>query len=120
MVRYSLVILLITLVSVATAQQIASFDVTLNKPTNGLQVPVSVNLDEVTFVHDSTLSLVEVIGNKTIPVPFQVQQQDHRVLYWLVNPGKGTVQKHLYRLIKAKPGKFSEISAVDNDGSLTF
>src|SRR5690348_2545003 len=102
MIRYCLLFLLVAFVSVATAQQVASFEITLNKPANGLQVPVSVNLDEVTFVYDSTLSLVEVVGNKTIPVPFQVQQQDHRILYWMVDPGKGADQKHLYRLIKAK------------------
>jgi hypothetical protein len=107
-------------VSFASAQTIASFEITLNKPANGLQVPVSVNLDDVTFIYDSTLSLVEVVGNKTIPIPFQIQQQDHRILYWLADPGKGGVQKHLYRLLKAKPGKFAEIDALDKDGSLTF
>ncbi|HET9279376.1 MAG TPA: hypothetical protein VFN95_14370, partial [Flavitalea sp.] len=44
----------------SNAQKLAAFEVELPKSTNGLDVPTSVNLDQVSFVADSLLALVEV------------------------------------------------------------
>src|ERR1044071_9947085 len=70
----------------ASAQRVATFEVNLDRPANGLSIPASVNLDDVTFLSDSILSLVEVIDNvRTTPVPFQIQQGDHRTITWNIN-----------------------------------
>ena len=74
-----------TICIISSAQKIATFELQLPFATNGLDVPVSINLDEVTFIADSSLSLMEVRGNKSVPVPFQVSEEQHRILSWLVN-----------------------------------
>ena len=52
------------------AQTIASFKINLQHPTNGVDVPVSVNLDNLTFESDSSISLVEMDGKKRKTIPF--------------------------------------------------
>lgn len=101
-----------------SAQTIAGFKVLLPKATNGLAIPASVNLDEITFLADSSLALLEIDGNRKNPVPFQIKQEGHRVLYWSVKP---TSEKEVsYELIRATPQKFPEIMTVGNDSSFTI
>lgn len=101
-----------------SAQTIAGFKVSLPKATNGLAIPASVNLDEITFLADSSLALLEIDGSRKNPVPFQIKQEGHRVLYWSVKP---TAEKEVsYELIRAKPQKFPEIMTVRNDSSFTI
>jgi hypothetical protein len=120
MIRNKLFIVLFFLISIAgAAQTVARFEVELSRPANGLEIPLSVNLDEVTFLSDSLLSLVEIQGNKKIPVPFQINQGDHRIIYWMVRPGNKQV-KHVYQLIKMAPGQFNNVMATQSDSSITF
>ena len=58
------------------AQQIASFNIKLDKINNLVGVPMSINLDELSHVADSALALYEVQGNKQVPIPFQIRQED--------------------------------------------
>ena len=116
--RIILFFLFSSLFSISKAQTIANFEVNLPKPTQGLAVPASVNLDEISFLPDSVISLVEVQGNKKTPVPFQIKQETHRILYWQITDASLT--KHLYELIKSVPRQFEEIRAVAHDGQLTF
>ena len=93
------------------AQKIAGFEISL-KPPHTLSAPASINLDEITFLHDSVLTLVEVTGNKRTPVAYQIQNNNHRTLHWLVEPGKG---KHVYELVKSKASNNSRVNAkMDN------
>src|SRR5436190_1048525 len=69
------------------AQKIASFDVELSKPAAGLEIPVNINLNGITFIKDSSLSLIEINGNKKTSVPFQIRQDEQRMLYWIIKPG---------------------------------
>ena len=50
--------------SYSNAQKLATFEIDVTKPMNGIHVPAAVNLDEVSFVPDSLLVLVEVTGAK--------------------------------------------------------
>lgn len=115
----STVVLYITCTS-SYAQPIASFEVPLSKAVNGIEIPVSINLDEITFMPDSTLSLIEIQGNKKIPTAFQISQGKQRNLSWLVIPGNETVKKRTYQLMKGTPGTFDHINAISNDGALTI
>ena len=56
-----------------SAQQIASFSVKLDKTTNLVDVPVSINLDELSYVADSALALFEVQGQRQVPIAFQIK-----------------------------------------------
>ena len=62
--RFNLIIFLLVLVSNTYAQKIATLEVDLNKATNGLAIPASVDLDKLTYNSDSSLSLIELDGNK--------------------------------------------------------
>lgn len=101
-------------------QKIAGFEVELIKPTNGLEVPASVNLDQVSFVPDSLLTLVEVIGSKRTPVGFQITQGKNRVLHWMIIPSNDGGRKRVFELIKDRPSSFDRINAMMKDGSLTI
>jgi hypothetical protein len=99
---------------VSYSQRIATLEVDLAKSTFGLDVPVSINLDEVTYVSDTILNLVQVRGNERIAVPFQIELGEPRRLFWLVNTD--TPGKHIYELIKAKPSQTPEVIATVVDG----
>src|SRR5215831_15060109 len=120
MLRGIFLFLFITSLLNLQGQPIATIEVSLSRATNGVEVPVSVDLDNITFTKDSALTLVELQGNKEVPVPFQVFQQDHRYLYWLVNPGKEGSQKRVYRLVKGTAHDFGQITATESAGALTI
>src|SRR5688572_25883327 len=102
------------------AQKIATFEVELPAATSGLAMPVSVDLDKVTFIADSALSLVEVTGGKSTAIPFQIEQGDHRILNWTVTNIASNVKKRTYQLIKGIPVHSNSIKAVNDDGALTI
>lgn len=68
-----------------SAQKIASLKVSLDKTPVGLSLPVAANLDDITFVADSMLSLVQVRGKERVAVPFQIESRSGRKLIWMVN-----------------------------------
>lgn len=80
------------------AQKIASFEINL-KQINGIAAPASLNLDEISFLPDSAISLVEINGGKKTPVAYQI---DHttgpRMLHWIVAAGK---EKQTYELVNS-------------------
>lgn len=101
------------------AQRIATLEVALTKPTNGLQVPAKVDLDAITFLSDSALSLVEVQGSKRIPIAFQIENRENRALHWMVNSENDKIKKRTYELIKGNPIKSSNsVNATMNDGTI--
>jgi hypothetical protein len=101
------------------AQQIATLEVELTKPTNGIQVPAKIDLDAITFLSDTELSLVEVHGTKRTPVPFQVDSRENRILYWMVNAENDKIKKHTYELVKGTPAQNSNlIAATMEDGTI--
>ncbi len=104
--------------SLCFAQTIAKFEVELPKAMNGIAVPASINLDEITFLSDSALSLVETQPGKQIPIPFQIKQGEPRILYWLIPDSKQ--KKHSYELINVAQKKFPEIIADIKGSALTF
>jgi hypothetical protein len=107
--------------SIANAQKIATLEIDLKKENQGLAMPVSVQLDKITFLPDSMISLVEVKGANRIPVPYQLENRGQRILYWLVTPETGKSAKRVFELIKAAPEKMgSPMKTVTKDGALTI
>jgi Methane oxygenase PmoA len=112
--------LLLTGTIFSSAQKIASFEVELTSPTNGIEIPTSVSLDNISFVPDSLLTLVEVSGANRTPIPFQITQSKNRVIHWIILPRNDANKKRVYELVKGKPSNFDQMRAVMNDGSLTI
>src|SRR5437867_5203609 len=120
MVRSFLLLAFCVITSVCIAQKIATLEVELSQPTNGLSVPVKINLDEITLLPDSVLSLAEVQGAKKTPVPYQVENGDHRSLYWIIETDNN-VKKHVYELTKGSGSKNANtIKTKVEDGTLTI
>ena len=69
---------LFIIVNTTYAQSIATLEV---KPPhyNGLEIPVQVNLDAITFLPDSVLQLVEIKGKSKIPVAYQIEHNEQRI-----------------------------------------
>src|SRR5690349_6318644 len=81
---------------VSVAQPLAVLEVDLSASA-GTDIPVSVSLENFSVLPDSVLSLVEIQGNKTTPVPFQIRQGEQRTLHWIAKSG---AQKRNYHILK--------------------
>jgi hypothetical protein len=112
--------------------QHAFITVALPAATNGLDIPVRVNMDGQRFGEDSSWALYEIREHHWLPVPFQVEKGDHRWLYWMVKGLPASKDRLTYELVyggasrKPAPGipaaipPPGEIVADKNDSSLTF
>jgi hypothetical protein len=100
------------------SQKIASLEVRLSQPAFGIYIPVSVDLDDITFVPDSVLNLYEIKGKSRIAVPFQIEQGEQRRLHWMISSGKEANEKHLYELVREKADQRPSVIATTTDGIL--
>ena len=107
----------IAAICAANAQALARLQANLSRPSQDLEIPVTTDLDAITFLSDSALQLVTIPGNQ--PVPFQVEQNEHRILHWLVEPT--TAKTVVYELVQ-KPAahQANTMHAVARDGELTL
>ena len=115
-----LLIVCIAAGSFSYGQRIATLEVDLPSATNGLEIPVSVNLDEITYVPDTVLSLFEIKGKVRTAVPFQIDQAGSRLLCWNVTTGTGKGEHHVFELVKAQAEQTPWISATARDGALVI
>jgi Methane oxygenase PmoA len=97
-----------------SAQKITTFEVETPLATQNVYVPMSVNLDNITFLPESELTLVE----NNIAIPFQIKQGENRVLHWLIQPNQQ--KKRTFQLNKGKSPVFNTIKATTNNGELTI
>jgi hypothetical protein len=103
------------------AQKIASLEVNLIKAAYGLNIPLSINLDEVTYLSDTLLVLYEVKDKGKTTVPFQIEPGDPRKLTWMVATGTGSAgEKHMYELVQGRANQKEVIRASVNDGALVI
>jgi hypothetical protein len=100
-------------------QKLATFEVDLTNHSI-LSEPIRIDLDAVTTLSDSIITLVEVLGNKTAVIPFQIDQDDHRTLYWFVSPDTKGSTKRIFQLLKTVEHNTStnSVSVVKLDGAL--
>lgn len=104
-----------------TAQKISNLEVILDKSTEGLEIPVSVSLDDITLLPDSVISLTEVNGASRNPVAFQVEAGNPRILHWIVIPyGNKPGEKHTYEVVKKTVRQKSLAEALTDNGELTI
>ena len=80
--------LLTVIMQVGLSQKIASIEVEFQETTQGVAIPVSIDLDGITYVSDTLLNLYLISGGGRIPVLFQVEPGASRRLNWIVPAGK--------------------------------
>ncbi|MCC6288151.1 MAG: PmoA family protein [Chitinophagaceae bacterium] len=111
-----IILLLFCQLSPAGAQVIARF--TLNV-TNTLSSPVSIYLDDITTLPDSALFLREVSGSNFITVPSQIENAQHRFLWWIVKHSGNS--KRVFELCKSNSNQLKQEHALSisaKDGSI--
>ena len=112
--------LFINFVQHSTAQKIAGFVVDLPNG-NILDVPVSLHLDALTSLPDSTILLIEITGAKRVPVPYQIENSSQRILHFLIPQSSSDTKKRSFELIRGKPAGVEKKVWVENsDGALTI
>jgi hypothetical protein len=104
---------------ISSAQMLSGFEVALPKETNGIDVPLTINLADLKMDPSASFSLEEVRENKKIPVPFQLNKEENTLNFIVKQPGEQE-KKRRYQLVKKAPGKFNEITADDKEGMLTI
>lgn len=83
--------------------------------------PVSCALDDIPFLPDSSLQLVEVKGREKVNVPFQVEQGYHRRIWWILSGTSAPGTQREFELVKGDGGGrtgAAVIQAVDRQGTL--
>jgi hypothetical protein len=100
------------------SQKIATLEILLDKPASGLEIPVSMSLDEVTLLPDSLISLFEITGKVKTPVPFQIEAGYPRKLSWSVLAGEKAGEKHVYELTRGKADQKITAEATVKDGAV--
>jgi hypothetical protein len=115
------VILLCITICFSHAQKLATLEVVLPAPAHGIEIPVSTNLDAITFMHDSVLTLVEVQGAQRQSIPFQIQPGGHRTLHWILRPAGDPKKKYVFELLQGShEPRSSHVTATRKDGALTI
>jgi hypothetical protein len=99
-------------------QKIATLEVVLPKPTYGTDVPVNIDLTELTYLSDTLLTLVEIKGGERRKVPFQIEQGEHRRLHWVVNSDDKTAGRLSFELMESKTTQTKNVTASVNDTTL--
>ncbi|MDP4224227.1 MAG: PmoA family protein [Bacteroidota bacterium] len=120
-IKGSVVIILFFLINPAIySQKIATLEVMLDKPASGLNIPVSINLDEVTWLSDTLLVLYEVRDGKQNIVPYQIEPGVPRKLTWMVAAGTTAGEKHKFELARGMAMQPETIAATSKDGALVI
>lgn len=78
---------------------------------SSMSAPASVNLDELTSLPASQLSLKEINGANKNEIPFQVENGNRRYLWWMIQQGKPG--KHIYELSQKPAGTGKESNAIN-------
>lgn len=112
-------IVLLSAFSVASAQKIAVLEVLQKMDNQSLDMPISIQLDKITYLPDSMIRLVEVKNSKRIPVAYQIENKGQRILYWILKQEQGAAAKRIFELEKGTPFKIADhIKTVTKNGAL--
>lgn len=105
----------------SAAQNLANLEIVLTKGSVGTDIPVYINLDEITLLPDTSLSLWEVKGNKRLPIAYQIENKGRRMLYWMISNSESGPEKRIFELVKGAPLKYADhIRSVAAEGFLNI
>lgn len=116
--KTALLFVFIIIAAASRSQKIATLEITLDKPSSGLEIPVSMALDDVTMLPDSVITLSEVTRTGKVSVPFQIEAGYPRRLTWMVQPVGKPGENHVYELAKGRADQKLYAEATVKDGSV--
>jgi len=102
------------------SQKIASFEANIPAGTSGVDMPVSIDLNDITYLSDTLLSLYEIKGGTRVEIPFQVEQGESRKLYWIITTGDRSSGMYVFELISGKTKQYDQVEATQKNGLLTI
>ena len=115
-----LILFLLVINLTASAQVIATL--TMETGNSETAIPVSINLDQYTFLSADSILLNEITGNSTNKINFQVSFQNTRILNWIIQPKKGQT-KRVFQLIKPSAFIYENnggMMAINKNGAISF
>lgn len=105
---------------VCFSQRIAALTIELSDTEHKSDIPVNVDLDEITFIPDSMLSLFEARDSDFVPVPFQIEPGERRRLHWIIEAEATDENTRCYELIRKKSFHPAVVKADLENGCLTI
>ena len=114
------VIILTFLNSSLYSQRIATLEVNLRPSSASTEFPVHVDLDALTAMADTSLALYEIDGKNKSAVPFQIDHQHSRILYWMVDPASGKNKRIFELSVGAVTPSGKTIQLQKNNGQLVI
>lgn len=102
--------------NIACSQVIARITVAAD---NSIVTPLNIDLNDITSLPDSLLSLRETTGKMIIAVPFQVEDGAHRFMWWMLSKGTKP-SKRIFELVKKTssapaPKQMLQLKTTDNN-----
>ena len=98
------------------AQKLATLKVSPNASiSSGFVHNASINLDEITFLLGSELSLIEVKDNERNEVPYQLENGKTRILHWQFSSEIMNSPQY-FELVKKRPKTFKSSMTLTEDG----
>ncbi|MEX0882042.1 MAG: PmoA family protein, partial [Cyclobacteriaceae bacterium] len=95
------------------AQRLASVEVETD-PDAKFAFPVTIDLDAITSLADSSLSLLEAKGNRIWEIAHQVDNENGRKLVWMIKPD-GVNEKRIFEIHQKKASENKGILSLEHN-----
>lgn len=99
-------------------QNVKTIRVKMDRPANGLSIPVEIALEHLSFKNAANLQLNLISGKVKTPIAFQVSEDGNRMLNWKLPANDNTVYD--FELSESGSTDFKSVQAVKNDSSITM
>ena len=99
-------------------QKTNTIRVKMDRPANGLSIPVEISLDQLHFKNPANLQLNLITGKVKTAIALQVSNDDKRMLNWKL-PANDK-KEYEFELTELASPDFKTIQAVKNDSSITM
>lgn len=100
-------------------QRLATLEIEL-KESPQFAFPLSVNLDQITHLADSSIQLMEVVDGQANTIPFQIHNQGSRTLYWMVSASGTKSNKRVFEVHQNQKVSQSPFLAIAMDDEAIY
>lgn len=100
-------------------QRLATLEIE-SKESPKFAFPLSVDLDQITHLADSSIQLMEVVDGQANTIPFQIQNQGGRKLYWMVSASGGNSNKRVFEVHQNQKVSQSPFLAIAMDDDAIY
>ena len=109
----------IHVVSPVWGQRLATLEVELEKIPK-FAFPLSTDLDQITHLADSSIQLLEIIQGQAKSIPFQINNQSGRKLFWMISSAGSTSMKRVFEVHKNSNTVTAPLLAIASDDAAIY